>query len=90
MKSDTSSSFRYLQAATDLKEGDVIFREEPIAVGPLTSNRNPLCFACMCILPPIEEEEQYFCSKCNIALLCGEACEVRAKINDMHSNFIFS
>ncbi|KAK1120868.1 hypothetical protein K0M31_011068 [Melipona bicolor] len=31
---------RYLQATTDLQPGEVIFREEPIIVGPIISNKN--------------------------------------------------
>ncbi|KOX72914.1 Protein msta, isoform A [Melipona quadrifasciata] len=70
---------RYLQATTDLQPGEVIFREEPIIVGPITSNKNLVCFACMSILLFEEKEEQYFCSKCTVAPLCGSACEEHSK-----------
>ncbi|KAF3419847.1 hypothetical protein E2986_08184 [Frieseomelitta varia] len=69
---------RYLQAATDLQPGEVIFREEPIIVGPLVINKHPVCFACMNLLQLYEEEDHYFCTKCNVAPLCGSACEERS------------
>ncbi|XP_068980216.1 SET domain-containing protein SmydA-8-like [Bombus flavifrons] len=70
---------RYLQAAKNLTAGEVILREEPIAVGPITSSKDPACFACLRLLPKIKKELQYVCSKCNIAPLCSTACEERSK-----------
>ncbi|XP_076754158.1 SET domain-containing protein SmydA-8 [Xylocopa sonorina] len=70
---------RYLQAAKNLAAGEVILREKPIAVGPITSSKDPVCYACLRLLPKIKKGTQYVCSKCKIVPLCGTACEEKLK-----------
>ncbi|XP_076240125.1 uncharacterized protein LOC143182785 [Calliopsis andreniformis] len=70
---------RYLQAAKNLGAGEVILREKPVTVGPFTSSTDYVCFACLRLLPKIKKGTQYVCSKCNVALLCGTACENEPK-----------
>ncbi|XP_034190876.2 SET domain-containing protein SmydA-8 [Osmia lignaria lignaria] len=70
---------RYLQAAKNLQAGEVILREKPIAVGPITSSNDYVCFACLRLLPKIKKGIQYLCSKCNVAPLCGPGCEEQSK-----------
>ncbi|KOC67669.1 Protein msta, isoform A, partial [Habropoda laboriosa] len=70
---------RYLKAAKNLTAGEVILREKPIAVGPLTSSKDFLCFACLRLLPNIKRETLYVCSKCKIAPLCNVNCEKEPK-----------
>ncbi|EFN79379.1 SET domain-containing protein SmydA-8 [Harpegnathos saltator] len=68
---------RYLVAAKNIAAGEVIIREEPIAVGPMTYRKDRLCFACLRSLSKIGR--QYVCSRCNLAPLCSVACETRTK-----------
>ncbi|GAB1863097.1 MSTAA protein [Camponotus japonicus] len=69
---------RYLVTTKDVTPGEAIFREEPIAVGPMTYNKNYyFCFACLRSLPKIGIGNRYTCSRCNFAPLCSVACEVR-------------
>ncbi|XP_076223616.1 uncharacterized protein LOC116430906 isoform X2 [Nomia melanderi] len=70
---------RYLQSAKNLTAGEVILREKPIAVGPTISSNDYVCFACLRFLPKIRKLSQYLCSKCNVAPLCGTACEGQPK-----------
>lgn len=63
-------------AAKNIEPGEVIIREEPIAVGPATYRKDCFCFACLRSLTKISGGKQYVCSKCNIASLCSVACEV--------------
>ncbi|CAK9798280.1 SET domain-containing protein SmydA-8, isoform A [Anthophora plagiata] len=70
---------RYLKAAKNLTAGEVILREKPIAVGPITSSKDPVCFACLRLLSNIKRETQYICSKCKIAPLCNTDCEKDSK-----------
>ncbi|XP_011703428.1 PREDICTED: protein msta, isoform B-like isoform X3 [Wasmannia auropunctata] len=67
---------RYLVTAKNIAAGEVIIREEPIAVGPMVYKKDCFCFACMRTLPKISEG-RYVCSRCNFAPLCSVACEVR-------------
>lgn len=67
---------RYLQAAKNLAAGEVILREKPVAVGPMTTSKDYVCFACLRLLPKIKKGTQYTCSKCNVAPLCSTVCEV--------------
>lgn len=68
---------RYLMTAKNIAPGEVIIREEPIAVGPMMYKKDCFCFACMRTLPKIGKGRQYVCSRCNFAPLCSVACEVR-------------
>ncbi|KAL6439687.1 hypothetical protein ACFW04_004037 [Cataglyphis niger] len=69
---------RYLVTTKNVAPGEVIIREEPIAVGPMTYNKGYcFCFACLRSLPKISAENRYTCSRCNFAPLCSVACEVR-------------
>lgn len=70
---------RYLQAAKDLAASEVILREKPVAVGPMISSKDYVCFACLRFLPKMKKMSQYFCTKCNIALLCGSICQEESK-----------
>lgn len=68
---------RYLVTTKNVAPGEVIIREEPIAVGPMTYNKNYcFCFACLRSLPKIGAGNRYACSRCNFAPLCSVACEV--------------
>ncbi|XP_043804022.1 SET domain-containing protein SmydA-8-like isoform X1 [Apis laboriosa] len=69
---------RYLQAAKDLRAGEVILREDPVAVGPMSCMKDPICFECLSVLPDIEQDFHYICSGCNVVTLCGFSCEERA------------
>ena len=64
---------RYLVAAKKISEGEVIIREDPVAVGPSAFNKVYLCFAC---LRQLNKKPYYICSKCNVATLCNPICEV--------------
>lgn len=69
---------RYLVTTKDVIPGEVVIREEPIAVGPMTCNKNYcFCFACLRSLPKIGAGNRYTCSRCNFAPLCSVACEAR-------------
>ncbi|XP_012537740.1 SET domain-containing protein SmydA-8 [Monomorium pharaonis] len=68
---------RYLVTTKNIAPGEVIIREEPIAVGPMIYKKDCFCFACMRMLPKIGEEKHYICSRCNFAPLCSVACEIR-------------
>ncbi|XP_029172034.1 SET domain-containing protein SmydA-8-like isoform X1 [Nylanderia fulva] len=69
---------RYLSTTKNIAPGEVIIRENPIAVGPMTYNKNYcFCFACLRSLPKIGAGNRYTCSRCNFAPLCSIACEVR-------------
>lgn len=68
---------RYLVAAKNIMPGEILIREEPIAVGPMIYRTDRLCFACLRSLPKIVGGKQYTCSRCNVASLCSVACEVR-------------
>ncbi|XP_043249726.1 SET domain-containing protein SmydA-8-like [Colletes gigas] len=70
---------RYLQAAKNVAPGEVILREKPVAVGSMTTSKDYVCFACLRLLPKIKKGTQYRCSKCNVAPLCGPACEEQSK-----------
>ncbi|XP_015175183.1 PREDICTED: protein msta, isoform B-like [Polistes dominula] len=69
---------RYLIAGKNLKAGEVILREKPIAVGPGVFDKDYFCFACLKLLNKINKELQYVCTKCSIAPLCGPSCEKNA------------
>lgn len=68
---------RYLQASKDLRAGEVILRENPVAVGPMSCMKEPICFECLSMLPDIEQDFHYICSGCNVVTLCGFSCEVK-------------
>ncbi|XP_053994489.1 SET domain-containing protein SmydA-8-like isoform X1 [Hylaeus volcanicus] len=70
---------RYLQAAKNLAAGEVILREKPVAVGPMTTSQDYVCFACLRLLPKIRRGTQYYCLKCNVAPLCSTACKEESK-----------
>ncbi|XP_017880186.1 SET domain-containing protein SmydA-8-like [Ceratina calcarata] len=80
---------RYLQAAKDLNPGEVILRETPITVGPITSSKDLLCLSCLRSLPKIKKVPQYVCSRCKIAPLCGTACEERGRHHTVDECEIF-
>lgn len=77
---------RYLVTAKNIAPGEVIIREEPIAVGPMMYKKDCFCFACLRTLPKISKERQYVCSRCNFAPLCSVACEVTSW-NTLHRRF---
>ncbi|XP_070171716.1 SET domain-containing protein SmydA-8 isoform X1 [Polyergus mexicanus] len=69
---------RYLVTTKNVAPGEVIIREEPIVVGPMTYNKGYcFCFACLRSLPKMSARNRYTCSRCNFAPLCSVACEVR-------------
>lgn len=77
-------SLRYLMTAKNIAPGEVIIREEPIAVGPMMYKKDCFCFACMRTLPKIGKGRQYVCSRCNFAPLCSVACEVTSRNTPLH------
>ncbi|XP_055678969.1 SET domain-containing protein SmydA-8-like [Lutzomyia longipalpis] len=65
---------RYLSATRDIKQGEVIFREKPLAIGPKVSCM-PMCLGCNVFLTLKPKEKNYYkCSQCNWPL-CGPSCE---------------
>ncbi|XP_078050769.1 SET domain-containing protein SmydA-8 isoform X2 [Augochlora pura] len=70
---------RYLQSAKDLTASEVIIREKPIAVGPIISSKDYVCFGCLRFIPKTIKISQHVCSKCNVALLCGPNCKADPK-----------
>ncbi|XP_015438621.1 PREDICTED: protein msta, isoform A-like [Dufourea novaeangliae] len=80
---------RYLQAAKNLAAGEVILRETPIAVGPTTSSRDYVCFACLRLLPKMKRTPQFLCPECNVAPLCGTVCERHPKYHTTDECEIF-
>lgn len=59
---------RYMVAARDIAAGEVIFTEEPLAVGP-NHTALPCCLDCMKLASP----GGYACPKCNLPV-CEEMC----------------
>lgn len=72
---------RYLIAGKNIKAGEVILREKPVAVGPGVFEDNYFCFACLKLLIKVNKELQYVCKKCCVAPLCGPDCEVTTILN---------
>lgn len=67
---------RYLVAAKNISAGEVIIREDPVAVGPVAfNNKSSLCFACLRLLSAPSKKSHYICTKCNVARLCDHFCE---------------
>ncbi|XP_043666616.1 uncharacterized protein LOC122628409 [Vespula pensylvanica] len=66
---------RYLIAGKNIKAGEVILREKPVAVGPGVFDNDYFCFACLKLLIKVNKELQYVCTKCCVAPLCGPDCE---------------
>ncbi|XP_042873477.1 SET domain-containing protein SmydA-8-like [Penaeus japonicus] len=59
---------RYMVASRDLKAGDIIFKDEPLVVGPKTITE-PVCLGCY-----KRVDGTYRCSVCEWPM-CGPACE---------------
>ncbi|XP_014206919.1 protein msta-like [Copidosoma floridanum] len=74
MKSDKLG--RYLVASKDLAAGELIFREEAVAVGPGIGEPGAFCFGCLRPLTQHRQARRYSCTKCTVAPLCNRACEV--------------
>uniref|UniRef100_A0A182PI27 MYND-type domain-containing protein n=1 Tax=Anopheles epiroticus TaxID=199890 RepID=A0A182PI27_9DIPT len=70
---------RHLVATRGIKQGEIIYRDEPYAVGPKIANV-PLCLGCNRNLMPLWDgsERFYECSRCGWPL-CGQACEEAAQ-----------
>ncbi|XP_058795741.1 SET domain-containing protein SmydA-8-like isoform X2 [Phymastichus coffea] len=68
---------RHMLAAKNLSPGEVILREEPLAVGSdICDEPNICCFGCMRSLSDFRNgKPRYCCSKCNVAPLCSKICE---------------
>ena len=60
---------RFLEAATDIKKGDIIFVEKPLVIAPRNGS-GPACLNCFRSLP---DEEWPVCSNCK-APKCKEKC----------------
>ncbi|KAF7997635.1 hypothetical protein HCN44_006206 [Aphidius gifuensis] len=69
---------RYLIAAKKLLPGEVILRDNPIAIGPAVFNSNSLCFACIRVIPRIDIIDfKYLCNDCGVAFFCSSSCKER-------------
>lgn len=68
------SGFRYLVAAKNIEAGEIILRETPLVVGPLTLDNLDLCFACM---RTIFGKPSCLCTNCDVAYMCSRTCQVR-------------
>lgn len=65
---------RYYQATRDIKRGEIVLQEHPLAVGPKISCA-PLCLGChMNLTVPENARDFYKCSKCSWPL-CNKECE---------------
>lgn len=62
---------RFMVAQRDLKEGDVIFKENAYVTGPNLDQSSPLCLGCYVPL----SKSFHSCGKCK-APLCSAKCEV--------------
>ncbi|XP_049799871.1 SET domain-containing protein SmydA-8-like [Schistocerca nitens] len=64
---------RYLVATRDLKAGELLLKEQPVAVGPRAGGgRSPLCLGCWRRLPAPPPT----CPRCSAAPLCpGGSCQ---------------
>ncbi len=58
-------------AARDIQPGEVIFSEEPLALGP-SHDARPCCMDCM---KPLNVKDSYLCPKCNLPV-CEEMCSL--------------
>ncbi|KAL0275681.1 UNVERIFIED_CONTAM: hypothetical protein PYX00_003468 [Menopon gallinae] len=61
---------RFFVSAAEIREGDVIFEEEPLVSGPLQSTP-PVCLGCYVLLNELNRRD---CSKCGWPV-CSERCE---------------
>ncbi|KNC26808.1 Protein msta, isoform A [Lucilia cuprina] len=61
---------RYLVAKRDLKPGEILITERPLAVGPCVS-ADPVCLGCY--MPVTLKATQYRCPSCHWPM-CGPAC----------------
>uniref|UniRef100_A0A182KF08 MYND-type domain-containing protein n=1 Tax=Anopheles christyi TaxID=43041 RepID=A0A182KF08_9DIPT len=72
---------RHLVATRHIKQGEIIYRDEPYAVGPKIANV-PLCLGCnrqlMALRSPGQSDRFYECSRCGWPL-CGASCEEAAQ-----------
>ncbi|GAB0093570.1 SET domain-containing protein [Sergentomyia squamirostris] len=65
---------RMLCATRDIKQGEVIFTEKPLVIGPKL-NCHPMCLGCHRFLTLKPKERNFYkCSRCNWPL-CGPDCE---------------
>ncbi|KAK4326381.1 hypothetical protein Pmani_003097 [Petrolisthes manimaculis] len=64
---------RYLVASRDLKEGQLVMRESPVALGP-TAESFPMCLGCHAMLPaPAPDQDMPRCPICSWPV-CGPEC----------------
>ncbi|XP_069699805.1 SET domain-containing protein SmydA-8-like isoform X2 [Periplaneta americana] len=63
----------YMVATRDIKQGEIIIKEEPIAIGPKVVSL-PICLGCSRRIRVCEDKEVYYCSGCSWPL-CGPQCE---------------
>ncbi|GJQ83907.1 hypothetical protein Trydic_g19845 [Trypoxylus dichotomus] len=61
---------RYITAARDIKEGELIIRETPTVLGATTEGFH-VCFRCCKIL----KTSVQVCRNCDVAILCSNACQ---------------
>ncbi|XP_075223000.1 SET domain-containing protein SmydA-8-like isoform X2 [Lycorma delicatula] len=65
---------RFIVASRNIKQGEIIFQEEPLVFGPGEESSVPICFSCGSIPGTI-------CQICNVALICRPDCSGK-----FHSN----
>ncbi|XP_065342468.1 SET domain-containing protein SmydA-8-like [Cloeon dipterum] len=63
---------RFLAAAKDIKEGEIVFRAEPLVSG-LQAGCAPLCLGCYGPLPEVDDPDQLKCPTCGW-FLCSDDC----------------
>ncbi|KAM7347903.1 SET and MYND domain containing, arthropod-specific, member 4 [Cochliomyia hominivorax] len=73
---------RYLIAKRDLKPGEILITERPLAVGPCVS-ADPVCLGCY--MPVTLNDSQYRCPSCRWPL-CGADCRGLHQLQG-HSNY---
>ena len=64
--------YRALEAARDIKEGELIMKCQPIAHAVLSSMRMRICSHCL-----RERKELSRCSQCKVMFYCDKQCQVR-------------
>ncbi|KAJ8680670.1 hypothetical protein QAD02_016457 [Eretmocerus hayati] len=81
---------RYMVAGKKLSAGELIVREDALAVGPASFVTDLMCFACMRPLPAYRkqsEKSQIVCSKCGVAPLCSRSCEESSATPQLHTSW---
>lgn len=62
--------YRAIEAARNIKEGELIMKCHPIAHAVISSMRTKICSFCL-----KEQEEQLRCSQCKVMFYCNKQCQ---------------